>query len=831
MMSIFKPTPWAVAMLATLASVHASRAQDTTPTPAAAAPSAAAEVERIRALGVVTVVGSGQPTALPTQIPATWEGVTREQLARSVNASDSEDALKYLPSLLVRKRYIGDYNHAVLSSRASGTGNSARSAVYADGILLSNYLGNGVGGLSFPPRWGMVTPSEMERVDVMYGPFSAAFPGNSVGAVVVFTTRLPKAFEAHAQVGYTTQQFDLYNTHGRFNAWETSVSLGDKAGALSWLLSASHATSHGQPLTFVTRLLSTGIAGTTGTPVTGAVLDANNANSPWLVLGTGTQYRSEQDHLKLRLGYDLTPQIQAHYLLGLWHNRSQGQSQSYLRSTSGQPVSSGVVNINGQSFAALTGADFATTRESLAHGMQALSLKSHARPGAPGQVWDWSMDLSRYDYQRDQKRQSAANNPLPSALEGGAGSLADGAGTGWTNVALKATWRPGLNVGTRVGSQPNSAASSGPPNPHSGADSKAAVGTGLGSHVVDLGLQQDRYVLRYLNSNIAGNWITDAPTSLASDVGGRTQLDSAFVQDTWNLASAWKAVLGLRAERWQALQGHTAFTANSAIDHAARSENHLSPKLALAWQAAPDWVLKTAAGRALRFPTVAELYGATATTNSQFINDPLLRPERSWTGELSAEKDWDSSLLRLTLFAENTHDALYSQTLLDPLANRNISRVQNVGRIQTRGVEVAYNGSDVGLRGLEFSASATFADSVIKENQGFVVTAGDTLGKRQPNVPRWRATAVVGYRWSQMWTSSLALRYSGVQYRSLNNADVNGNTYQGVSPFLGADVRLRAQLAPGWTAALGVDNLNNDRYWNFHPYPQRSVRAEIKFDL
>jgi iron complex outermembrane receptor protein len=54
----------------------------------------------------------------------------------------------------VRKRYIGDYNHAILSSRASGTGNSARSLVYADGILLSNLLGNGVGGLSFPPRWG-----------------------------------------------------------------------------------------------------------------------------------------------------------------------------------------------------------------------------------------------------------------------------------------------------------------------------------------------------------------------------------------------------------------------------------------------------------------------------------------------------------------------------------------------------------------------------------------------------------------------------------------------------------------------------------------------------
>ena len=56
-----------------------------------------------------------------------------------------------------------------------------------------------VGGLSFPPRWGMVIPEEIERVDVMYGPFSAAYPGNSVGAVVAFTTRMPQAFEFHTR--------------------------------------------------------------------------------------------------------------------------------------------------------------------------------------------------------------------------------------------------------------------------------------------------------------------------------------------------------------------------------------------------------------------------------------------------------------------------------------------------------------------------------------------------------------------------------------------------------------------------------------------------------
>ena len=69
-----------------------------------------------------------------------------------------------------------------------------------------------------------------------------------------------------------------------------------------------------------------------------------------------------------------------------------------------------------------------------------------------------------------------------------------------------------------------------------------------------------------------------------------------------------------------------------------------------------------------------------------------------------------------TLFAENTRDSLYSQTILDPVANKNISRVQNIGRTETRGVEIAYSGTNVLVRNLDVNASVTYADSIIKEN-------------------------------------------------------------------------------------------------------------------
>jgi iron complex outermembrane recepter protein len=751
----------------------------------------------VKSLGLVTIV-SGQPSSLPTHIPTTMEGVTGQQIEQSINATDSEDALKYLPSLLVRKRYIGDYNHAILSSRASGTGNSARSAVYADGILLSNYLGNGVGGLSFPPRWGLVTPEEIERVDVMYGPFSAAYPGNSVGAVVDYVTRMPKSLQAHVKVGYVAQPFELYNTNATYRAWQTSASLGSKSGDWSWFLNLNRTDSHGQPLTFPTRLRSAGVAGTAGTAVTGAVLDANNTGAPWYVLGTGTEFHTQQDHIKLKLAYDLTPELRASYTVGLWQNTAQGRPVSYLKNAAGQPVYSGAINIDGLAFTgaqALGGGDMALTNESLSHAVHGLSVKSRTRG-----EWDWEVAASLYDYGRDIKRQNAAGNPLPNAAAGGAGTLADGSGTGWNTLALKGTWRP-------QGVQ--------------------------GAHLVDFGAQQDSYQLKYRTSSISGNWQGDAAGTLVNDVGGKTRLQSLYAQDAWTLDARWKAVLGARLENWQASSGFTTFGVGHVANatYADRSETFASPKAALLYQWTPETVLKASLGRAVRMPTVAELYGATATTNSQYINDPNLKPEKSLTSELSAEREMFNGLLRVTYFTEATRDALYSQTTLDPVANRNVSRVQNIGRIQTQGLELAYSGFDVFKKGLDLSGSLTYADSTIRENKGFVAVAGDTLGKRQPNIPQWRATALATYRVDAHWSATLGARYSGPQFRILNNADVNGFTYQGVSRYFTTDVRVRYALNKQWSAALGIDNLNNYQFWNFHPYPQRSYVAELKFDL
>lgn len=742
--------------------------------PAAAEPATTPVVNA----GIVTITGS-QPSSLPGDLPTTIEGITAAEIATRVNATDSEDALKYFPSLLVRKRYPGDYNHAVLSSRASGTGNSARSMVFADGILLSNLLGNGA---AFTPRWGLVAPEEIERVDVLYGPFSAAYPGNSVGAVVDYVTRLPQAFEAHAKTGVFVQPYELYGRSATYGGWHANASLGDRAGGFTWWLSLARLDSEGQPLTFPTRLRSSTPA-TGETPVTGAVADRDKSDVPWLLLGSGTRIDTVQDTVKLKMAYEPRPGRRAQATLGLWRNEARSQSESWLQDAAGNPVYGGPVAIDGNAYT-LAATDFGQSRESLEHRLLGLSLKQRLEDG-----FGWSVTASAYGYAKDLARTPTGAKPAADA--GGPGRITTLDGTGWTTLGARVQWQV------------------------------------LPAHRLEAGVQRDSYRWRQRLDNTA-DWVGGAPTTPVSSFVGDTRLTSVFVQDTWAVAEDWTAVLGLRHERWQAFGGRKTSTADGSVDFAARNESWFSPKAAIGWQASDAWSLKLATGRAVRTPTAGELFQGRGIATDLTTN-PALKPEKSRTTELSAEHLLGADRWRVTLFHEDTTDALYAQT--SAAGSTTVSSVQNIERLRTVGLETAFDRRDLLVRGVDVTGSWTFADSTIRQNSGYVATPGDTIGKQQPRVPRWRASAAVTWRASDALAATYGLRYGSRQYGTLNNSDPNGFTYQGFSRYVTTDLRVVWRFVPQWTAAFGIDNLNGYQYWNFHPYPQRTYSAELRFDL
>ena len=122
------------------------------------------------------------------QLPQESFSITAKQIDETINLKDPEDAVKYLPSLFVRKRNDGD-NQAVLATRTWGLNSSARTLIYYDDLLISALIGNNNSGAS--PHWNLISPEAIARIDFLNGPYAAAYPGNSIGGVLLITSKMP----------------------------------------------------------------------------------------------------------------------------------------------------------------------------------------------------------------------------------------------------------------------------------------------------------------------------------------------------------------------------------------------------------------------------------------------------------------------------------------------------------------------------------------------------------------------------------------------------------------------------------------------------------------
>ncbi len=754
----------------------------------------------------VVVTGKRQhaPEALVT---ATVESVSATQIEELANTPTTAGVLQYLPSVHVRERYIGDRN-GILVMRVNSSVASAQTTVYADGLLLSNFLNN---SFSTAPRWGLVSPEEIDRVEVIYGPYSAQFPGNSAGGVVRLLTRTPTRFEAHAKLDVFGQQFREYGTADRFSGGHASVSLGDARGAFSWWLSADHLDNHGHPQTFGTATAKTGAAATVGTftvvDASRVYRDTDTSGNPRVVVASTGIDHTVQDMLKLKLGWQITPAWQLSYTLGLWQNASDTSVDSYLRDASGQTVyNAGATFANPLKFVRIDGTDYtvSSAAPSLSrneHRLHGLALRSNA-----GGAWDLELVASVYDQTKDVSRSATPSSGYDSGF--GAtrpgGQFTDASGTGWDNIDVRGQWR-------------------------------------LGAHTVSAGLHHDTYRLASVTYGTTAapitDWLIGTSGALNTNSYGKTRTQAAYLQDEWRIADAWTLAAGARHERWTAFEGSNYNAANAApnpknIVYADRAYSNLSPKAYLNWTPTPAWTLRASIGKAVRYPTVAEMFQTFNGPNGIRFNDPNLKPEQVLSSEWVAERRWTGGSARVSVFTEDKTDALISQT--DVTVTPTISSIQNVDKVRTRGLEVVGQASDVLIRGLELNGSVTYTDSTIVRN-----TRNPGLeGTDQPRIPRWRATAVATWRASDKVTASLAYRFSGHQHNALYNTtlkrynDINPDVYGAVSHYSVFDAKVLYRIDRHWSASLGINNLGSFKYYvNPNPYAQRTWFATLKYDL
>lgn len=771
-------------------------------------------------LDEVTVVT--KKSSVPKNVPNTIESVTKKQIDESINAVTTPQVLQYLPSVHVRERYIGDFN-SVLVMRVNSSIATAQTTVYADDLLLSNFLNN---SFSTAPRWMMVSPEEIERVDVMYGPFSALYPGNSAGGVVQLKTRMPEKFEAHAKFDYFGQNYKLYGTDKYFDGTHLSASVGDKVNDFSFWLSADHLENQGHPMTFVAATKTTNPGAGLSTVVnSGAYSDIDTSGNARITTGSAGIDNAVQDNVKLKAAYDITPSVKATYTLGYWQNDSDKRGESYLKDGLGNTIygtggtgALRAVNIGGNFYTVTAPASSNTEQSHIMHG---LSLKSDTH-GA----FDWDLVGSYFNQNTDLIRASGSSgiNPTDGAAVVG-GTITDASGTGWKTADLRGVWRPDGHLKSK--------------------------------HQVSFGYHYDHYETKLNAYNVATgtDWRSGANGALSTNSRGETQTQALYLQDAWKFLDQWQLLVGARWEKWDAFNGSN-YASGTNVTYGDRTVYGISPKVAITFQPNEAWTLKGSFGHGVRFPTVGELFtniglrtsaGATLTSgqlatlpapyNLSKTNNPNLQPEQVNSFEFSIDKAFANGVWRNSYFYEDKKDALISQTDFTTLASYlggvQISSVQNVDEVHTQGVESSLQFSDLWWHGFDVTGSVTYTDSIITKNAKNL----GLVGTDQPRIPHWRATLLGLYHVNDKLTVSLAGRYSGDQHNALYDTttkrynDVNPDVYGAVSHYFVMDAKAVYKVAKQWEAAVGVNNLNNFKYYvNPNPYPQRTWFLTAKFD-
>jgi iron complex outermembrane receptor protein len=540
--------------------------------------------------------------------------------------------------------------------------------------------------------------------------------------------------------------------------------------------------STGQPLGLAT-LARPATPSAAGTVLTGAVNDVNRTNAAIVDIGaTGIEHQV-QDTTTLKLAYDFDNGMQLSYLASLFHQDDDAGVDTWLRDPSGAVVYAGNSNINGYNYniAASTFSNnvYNTQQSQLAQG---LTLKS-AADGA----WQWEVIATRYDYLNDKQRVPTAT--LPGAFAGGAGTINRLNGTGWYTLDANAAW------------------------------------SGIADHAISFGAHRDAETFAQAKNNLA-DWIAGGTGTLTSAAKGRTATNALWLQDIWTLSPAIKASAGLRYEDWRAYQGLNYSAAPALnVNQPRISASTLSPKATLAWKASDAWSITGSWGIAYRMPTVTELYQAITTGATLTVPNPNLKPERASTYEVAAERRDDKGFFRVSLFEEDVANALLSQSA--PLVAGStalFSYVQNVDRTRARGIELVADRYDAFIPGLELMGSLTAVDARIIRDSAFAAA----VNKFIPQVPKLRANVMATYRLED-WAFTIGARYSDRSFGAIDNSDTQTYTYQGFGRYLVADARVRYQVNDNWNVSLGVDNLNNDKYFLFHPFPQRTVVMEIHY--
>lgn len=253
------------------------------------------------------------------------------------------------------------------------------------------------------------------------------------------------------------------------------------------------------------------------------------------------------------------------------------------------------------------------------------------------------------------------------------------------------------------------------------------------------------------------------------------------------------------------------------------TKRSFNPKAGLRWTM-DGTTLNGSVGTGFVPPTPDQLYYADVGPATQWLTNPVLKPQRSLTWDLGARRKFGADTeAGVTVFHTLWRDKIGAM-IVDygiPLKRQN----QNIGQAESRGAEIEFSHKAGG----GWSAFFNYTHTRTRVTENLANPA--LVGKELPDMPRHKFNLGFGYEGGAGITTKGLLRFVGPSFADENNTVTDSKGYRWErEPYHVVDLSITKRFNDA-DLTLAVDNLFDKKYMSgfFWRAEGRIVRAEAAF--
>ncbi len=722
---------------------------------------APAPKERVEALEKIVVTAT-KTARHPDDVPASITVITKEDIKKQ-NIQTVDEALAQVPGTFDKRGKGWQDLMTSVSLRGFPADAQKRTLILLDGQNISTGYSNSV-------VWTSMPVENIERIEVIRGPFSALYGGTAMGGVINIITKTAKKLEVLAQGSY-----------GTYDSWTYYLGAGDRLWDKLSIQGGFNARStSGYPANLVTKTASSRAA---NPGVVGWIPTTTNTGSPTNIIGDSGDNFWNDYSINGKISWDIASGHKVTFsTLASYYNYGYDLYHSYLsNTTTGANVVKGTVGLFGTNtrFSSLTEGAFLSGNGR--NRTQVYNLNSE----------HMLTDTTNFKFHGGLVDQPENWGTTPSSSDsrttfgGGPGSVTRNPSRNWV-----AEWQVDQAIGKKhqlVGGM--------------------SYNTGSGS-------SQQNNLDNWRNPDVLG--------TLTRNAGGRDRNVGIFLQDEIAWHPKFNTVAGVRLDWWETYGGNYMQAAGAPIVYLPnRSQCAVSPKIAFLYRPWEWMSWRTSVGTAFRAPNIYELYGTWQSSSGiLYKSNPDLNPEKTLSWEIGTTlKPFKGTVFTATYFENYVTDLIYRTA--DPTDSTGKNQIlENAAKATIRGFEIELNQKLWSW--LEVFGNTTLLDARIRENPFNLAS----VGKKVTFVARQQFNFGVTVNYWKI-KANLSGRYASKLPSTDNNSDGVNNVYGSYDPFFTMDSKITFSPVKYVDLSFAVDNLLNREYFYYYRTPGRTIWTQV----